>query len=66
MGSIFLQKLFRYGEAVDKQGRIHGTTVVEGLAGAVLQKPLAIQLPMEGRRDRETGGWREGQTDTAR
>ena len=25
-----------------KQGRIHGNTVADGLAGAVMQKPLAI------------------------
>ena len=25
-----------------KQGRVHGRTVADGLAGAVMQKPLAI------------------------
>ena len=27
----------------EKQGRIHGTSVAEGWAGAVMQKPLGIQ-----------------------
>ena len=30
-------------EMEHKQGRIHGKTVADGLAGAVMQKPLAIQ-----------------------
>ena len=28
---------------IHEQGRIHGTTVADGWAGAVMQKPLAIQ-----------------------
>ena len=37
-----------------KQGRIHGKTVADGWAGAVMQKPLGIQkcdLPTYGRTD---------------
>ena len=30
-------------EKEEEQGRIHGNTVADGLAGAVMQKPLAIQ-----------------------
>ena len=40
-----------------KQDRIHGTSVADGWAGAVMQKPLAIQ-----KCDRRT----DGRTDTAR
>ena len=29
--------------ALEQQGRIHGTSVADGWAGAVMQKPLAIQ-----------------------
>ena len=28
---------------IEKQGRIHGNPVADGWAGAVMQKPLAIQ-----------------------
>ena len=48
-GAVFelLKHLGRSGEAKDrknkKQGRIHGRTVADGWAGAVMQKPLAIQ-----------------------
>ena len=38
-----------------KQGQIHGKTVADGWAGAVMQKPLAIQkryLSTDGRTDR--------------
>ena len=30
-------------EIVEKQGRIHGKTVADGWAGAVMQKPFEIQ-----------------------
>ena len=32
-----------YQAILGKQGRIHGNTVADGWAGAVMQKPLAIQ-----------------------
>ena len=37
-----------------KQGRIHGRTVADGWAGAVMRKPLAILLILgtDGRTDR--------------
>ena len=44
-----------------KQGRIHGRTVADGWAGAVMQKPLAIQ-----KCDGWTDGPTDGRTDTAR
>ena len=37
----------------EKQGRIHGRTVADGWAGAVMPKPLIIQK-CEGRTDRPT------------
>ena len=41
-----------------KQGRIHGKTVADGLAGAVMQKPIVIQ-----KCDGPTDGWTDGRTD---
>ena len=40
-----------------KQGQIHGRTVADGWAGAIMQKPLAIQKyygRTDGRTDRPT------------
>ena len=39
-----------------KQGRIHGNTVADGLAGAVIQSPIAILeiFVTDGRTDRPT------------
>ena len=45
----------------EKQGRIHGNPVADGWAGAVMQKPLAIQKCYGG-----TDGLTDGPTDTAR
>ena len=41
------------GPMVQEQGRIHGRTVADGWAGAVMQNPLAIQK-CDGRIDRRT------------
>ena len=38
-----------------EQGQIHGRTVADGWAGAVMQKPLAIQK-CDGRTERRTDG----------
>ena len=49
-----------------KQGWIHGNLVVEGLAGAAMQKPLAIQKCyglMDGWTDGRTDGWTDGRTN---
>ena len=48
-----------------KQGRIHGNPVADGWAGAVMQKPIAIQK-CDGPTDRRTDGWTYWPTDTAR
>ena len=44
------------------QGRIHGRTVADGWAGAVMQKPLAIQNMFRN----VTDGRTDRPTDTAR
>ena len=44
----------RRRERERKQGRIHGKTVADGWAGAVIQKTLAIQ---------KCDGWTDGRTD---
>ena len=49
-----------------KQGWIHGNLVVEGLAGAAMRKPLAIQKCyglMDGWTDGRTDGWTDGRTN---
>ena len=49
-----------------KQGWIHGNLVVEGLAGAAMRKPLAIQKCyglMDGWTDGRTDGWTDVQTN---
>ena len=47
--------LITHGRALfTKQGRIHGNPVADGWAGAVMQKPIAIQ---------KCDGWTNGQTD---
>ena len=48
-----------------KQGRIHGNTVADGWAGAVVQKPLGIQK-CDGPTDGPTDGRTDLPTDTAR
>ena len=45
-----------------KQGRIHGNPVADGWAGAVMQKPLAIQKCYGGT-DRRMDGRTDGPTD---
>ena len=48
---------YAFNSALKKQGRIHGNPVADGLAGAVMQKPLGIQKcdgPTDGLTDRLT------------
>ena len=45
----------------EEQGRIHGSPVADGWAGAVMRKPLGIQ-----KCDGRTDGPTDGPTDTAR
>ena len=46
---------------LEKEGRINGNPVADGWAGAVMQKPIAIQ-----KCDGRTDGPTDGPTDTAR
>ena len=62
---------------IKKQDRIHGNTVADGWAGAVMQKLLGIQKcdgwtdgrtdgPTDRPTDRQTDGRTDGQTDGQR
>ena len=52
-GKLERKKDKKMNERMKEQGRIHGNTVADGWAGAVMQKPLAIQN-CGGRTDRPT------------
>ena len=47
--------LLPISQSLTEQGRIHGNTVADGWAGAVVRKPLVIQK-CDGRTDRRTDG----------
>ena len=49
----------RQTDMLKEQGRIHGRTVAEGWAGAVMQNRLQFRNVM----DRQTGQWMDGLTD---
>ena len=42
-GKLERKKDKKMNERMKEQGRIHGNTVADGWAGAVMQKPLAIK-----------------------
>ena len=42
------------GKEQEEQGRIHGNPVVDGCAGAVMQKLLVIKKMLDGRGDGRT------------
>ena len=60
-GKLERKKDKKMNERMKEQGRIHGNTVADGWAGAVMQKPLAIQK-CDGRMDVPT----DRPTDTAK
>ena len=60
VGKLERKKDKKMNERMKEQGRIHGNTVADGWAGAVVRKPLGIQKCYG------TNGPTDGPTDTAR